>query len=151
MWLVVMTKTLVSGRDSGFSETAIHSRVTVQRRRACAWPGPRSNEARGHVSGRCRARNYVGEQPTIVVKVLLEVPRLTKPTSHATAVCPEGDQESKSVLRETDSHDWASARSASNAPMKPSNASLPSRSRYGGSSDSTVSMSAAAALSGSPG
>ena len=40
----------------------------------------------GTATGAWRARNSVGEQPTMLLKVRLKVPRLENPTSHATWV-----------------------------------------------------------------
>lgn len=55
----------------------------------------------GTATGACWARNSLGEQPTIVLKVRLKVPRLAKPTSQATSVTGRSVWRSSVIARST--------------------------------------------------
>ncbi len=87
-----MPRTLVSGGV----------RALLRNRRPLAGPGPGRDEAGRHVHDLVpAARNSLGEQPTIELKVRLNVPRLAKPTSHATSVTGRSVWRSSAIARST--------------------------------------------------
>ena len=94
MWLVVMTRTL-DGWGVG---------PLLRNRCLCGTSRGRVHAAMkqlGTCTGSCRTRNSDGEQPTMVVKVRLNVPRLAKPTSHAMSVTGRSVCRSSVIARST--------------------------------------------------